>query len=206
MGRNMDDQIETVIRSLSECWPVLCLIAACALLIGFVIGVRLKKRGAFRVSMETFILLLSGIFLVGAVVCQTVGVMETFSSVVATIFTSVVFSWLLTKVSGKEEWQEREQELALRSYRHVDYIESASKTAEQTIKQYIEGEKGDAITLEEKLVLSRAMDYIGYIRGGIRTCKMDWFDLMSQEDQSNVASEEIPELDVSAMDMSQEDA
>ncbi len=204
----MENQAENTVCSLSGCWWILVLVAGSALLVGIIIGALVQKKGASGSSMDKFIMVLSGIFVVGAVICQTLGVMEPFSSVVSTIFTSVVFSWLLTKVSGKGEWQEREQELALRSYRHIDYIESASKTAEQTIKQYISGEKGAEITPEQKLVLSSAMDYIGYIRGGIKTCKMDWFDLMSQEGQSKFSSREAANqvVDVSALDISQEDA
>lgn len=203
----MDNQAENVVCSLLDLWPILCLVAGVALIVGFLIGALVFKKKTSGSSMEKFIMVLSGMFMVVAVIFQSIGVMEPFASVVTTIFTSVVFSWLLTKVSGKAEWQEREQELALRSYRHIDYIESASKTAEQTIKQYISGEKPTEISEAQKLVLSNAMDYIGYIRGGIKTCKMDWYDLMSQEGQSKFSSGEVANqvVNVSDLDISQED-
>lgn len=52
------------------------------------------------------------------------------------------------------------------------------------------------------------MDYIGYIRGGIGTCKMDWYDLMSEEGQSKFMPKESTSQTVlvDAMDMNQEDA
>lgn len=204
----MDNQNENTVCSLFDFWPALCIIAVAALIVGIIIGALLFKKETPGNFMEKLITILSGFFVVGAIVFQTVGLMESFSIIVTTIFTSVVFSWLLTRVSGKKEWQEREQELALRSYRHIDYIESASKTAEQAINQYIADRGEGEITPEQKLVLSRAMDYIGYIHGGIRTCKMDWYDLMSQEGQSRFSPLEATDqiVDINNVSINQEDA
>lgn len=154
---------------------------AAALVVAVIFGVILgyfcfRKISSF--SLEKFIMIISGVVMLGAIFCETVGVLEEFSAAVITVFSSIIFSWLLTKFSNKEEWQQQEQELALRSYRHIDYIETASKTASRMIEQYIEEE---GLGGEEKLILSRAMDYIGYIQGGINTCKLDWVDLMSDE-------------------------
>lgn len=178
--------------------------AAIVLCIGIAIGIHISKTETSRLQMENLILFMSFAFVLGSIVFQALGMLESFATVVVTMFSSVIFSWLLTKSSGKEEWKEHEQELALRSYRHIDYIESASKTAEKTIDQYIKDASGN-ISPEQKLVLSRAMDYIGYIHGGIRTCKMDWFDLMSKEGQSKFTPTESTDQIV-VVDMSQEDA
>ena len=35
------------------------------------------------------------------------------------------------------------------------------------------------------MILSSAKEQIKYIQGGINTCKMDWFDLLSEEEQDN---------------------
>lgn len=177
------------------------------LMIGIVIGIHISKTSRSHRPIEEYVMILSAFFVAGSIVFQTLGFLESFSSIVITMFSSIVFSWLLTKLSGKEEWQEREQELALRSYRHIDYVESASKTAEKTINQYINDE-GSSVSLEQKLVLSRALDYIGYIRGGIRTCKMDWYDLMSKEGQARFTTNEPVDQTVNTDDisMSQEDA
>ncbi len=140
--------------------------------------------------------------MIGATIFQAVGLLEKFSTVVITIFSSIIFSWLLTKVTSKQEWEEQEQKLALRSYRHIDYIESASKTAKQIINQYIVGESAPKITDEQKLILSDAMDYIGYIQGGIRTCKMDWYDLMSEEEKAHCSQRGVANQTI---DMNQED-
>ena len=39
-----------------------------------------------------------------------------------------------------------------------------------------------------KLMLSSAMDQIKYIQGGINTCKMDWHDLLSNEEKEHYRS------------------
>ena len=204
----MENEIENA--AYIELIPRFFAIAMVFFLIGIAVGIAvgrlISKKKKFRVSMEQFIMVLSGIFVVCSVVFQTLGKMEAFASIVVTMFSSVIFSWWLTKISSKEEWEEREQELALHSYRHIDYIESASKTAEKAIKQYID--ENQEISEAQKLVLSKALDYIGYIRGGIGTCKMDWYDLMSEEGQSKFMPKESTSQTVlvDAMDMNQEDA
>ena len=181
--------------SLADFWPQVLLIALTAAAVGVFIGIQIVKRQLTshkktHISMEYSIMVLSGIITVCAVFFQTFNMLEAFSSAIITAFSGVVFSWLLTKTSSKEEWQKQEQELARRSYRHIDYIESASKSAEQMINQYIQGDLKDEIKEKERLIFSGVMDYIGYISGGINTCKMDWYDLMSPEEQEKFSSRE----------------
>ncbi len=200
--------------SLADFWPQVLLITLTAAVIGALIGSQIAKKQKssgkkFHISMECSIMVSSGIITICAIFFQTFNMLEAFSSAVITAFSGVIFSWLLTKMSSKEDWEKQEQNLALRSYRHIDYIESASKTAQQMIKQYIDGDKKNTTTPEIKLILSDAMDYIGYISGGIKTCKMDWYDLMSPEEQQKVSSAESSDPTAKITDtifMNQEDA
>lgn len=100
---------------------------------------------------------------------------------VLNVFSSIVFSWLLTKKTSIKDLKEKE-ELALRSYRHINYIETAANTALCTIEEYA-SDHNEEINAETKLILSSAKEQIKYIQGGINTCKMDWFDLLSKEEQ-----------------------
>lgn len=185
--------------TLSQILPWLAVALFVALILGAMLGYFcMKKVPSF--SLEKFIMVISGAVVAGAVFCEVAGVLEKFSSAVITVFSSIIFSWLLTKSSNKEEWKQQEQELALRSYRHIDYIETASKTASRTIEQYINEEN---LSEEERLILSRAMDYIGYIQGGINTCKLDWVDLMSDEKKNDYLHKDP--LDQSVI-VNQEDA
>ena len=100
-----------------------------------------------------------------------------FATTTINIFGSIVFSWLLTKKSSKIEFKEQEEELALRSFRHINYIDSAANTAYKKIERYLKD--SEVLDTNARLILNSAMDQIKYIQGGISTCKMDWHDMLS---------------------------
>lgn len=187
--------------------PLTIVIVIIALLIGIAIGYVLHKK-KITLSLENVILILSGTLVLGSIIFQSFGMIESFASAVVSMFSGVVFSWLLTKKSCKDELREQEQELALRSYRHINYIETAAKTAEQTINQYIIGNSEKNLDPETKLILSRALDHVGYIRGGINTCKMDWLDLLDDEKKTSVAptADTTQTVNIDDMNLNQEDA
>ncbi len=181
--------------------------------IGFFLG-RLSPKNMtlyeffrkFYTNLDNFILLFSFGVVFGSIYFSSIGKLEVFASVAINVFGSVVFSWLLTKKSSRVEFKEQEQELALRSYRHINYIESAANTAYKKIEQYIEEDTG--LDEKTKLMLGSAMDQIKYIQGGINTCKMDWHDMLSSEEKehykisgedSELLNEEYGTVDVVAM-------
>lgn len=127
--------------------------------------------------------MLSAVVVIGAIYFSSTGRLEEFSAIVINIFGSIVFSWLLTKKSFKVEFKEREEELALKSYRHINYIEAAANTAYKKIENYLDTEND--LDNETKLMLSSAMDQIKYIQRGINTCKMDWHDMLSDKEKQH---------------------
>lgn len=170
-------------------------IALVGLIIGFFLGrIRPKNMGLYEflhkiyINLDNFILVFSALVVCGSIYFETNGKLEKFASVAINIFASIVFSWLLTKKSSKEEFREQEQELALRSFRHINYIESAANTAYKKIEKYLDVEGLDE---NVKLMLSSAMDQIKYIQGGINTCKMDWHDMLSDEEKEHYKNNEI---------------
>lgn len=199
------------------------IISCCiGIVFGFILGrIRPKNMNLYEflrkmyVNLDNFILVFSLLIVVGSIYFATIHKLELFASVAINVFGSVVFSWLLTKKSSKVEFKNQEEELALRSFRHINYIESAANTAYKKIEQYIQEEENlDANT---KLMLSGAMDQIKYIQGGISTCKMDWHDMLSEEekahyknicDDGSKTDEEYGVVNVvmSATDLNQEDA
>lgn len=157
------------------------------LVIGFALGrIRPKNMNLYEFlqrcykNLDNFILLFSFLIVCASIYFATIGKLETFATVAVNIFGSVVFSWLLTKKSSKIEFKQQEEELALRSFRHINYIESAANTAYKKIEQYLE-EPNNSLDTSTKLMLSSAMDQIKYIQGGINTCKLDWHDMLSTE-------------------------
>lgn len=90
------------------------------LIVGFVFGrVTLKNLNIYQflrkiyINLDNFILILSFIIVCGSIYFSTIGKLEKFASVAINVFASVVFSWLLTKKSSKEEFKEQEQELSI---------------------------------------------------------------------------------------------
>jgi len=184
--------------------------ALAGLILGFILGrIRPKNMNLYQflrkiyINLDNFILLLSILVVCGSIYFSTIGKFEKFASIAINVFASVIFSWLLTKKSSKEEFKEQEQELALKSFRHINYIESAANTAYMKIGNYL----SDDVELDEKakLILSSAMDQIKYIQGGINTCKMDWHDMLSAEEKEHykdsVSSENIKDEDYGTLDV-----
>lgn len=158
--------------------------------LGFILGrIRPKNLSLYEflrkcyTNLDNFILVLSAAVVIGAIYFSSTGRLEEFSTIVINIFGSIVFSWLLTKKSSKVEFKEQEEELALKSYRHINYIESAANTAYKKIENYLDTES--ELSNETKLMLSSAMDQIKYIQGGINTCKMDWHDMLSDKEKQH---------------------
>ncbi|BAK99690.1 hypothetical protein OBV_24920 [Oscillibacter valericigenes Sjm18-20] len=186
----------------------LVVIIVISITFGFAIASFMRIKAKARIwSLDTFVMLLSLVILVASFVLQAVGKLEAFGAASISTFSSIIFSWLLTKASNKSDFKLQEQALAKKSYRHINYIESAARTAEKTINQYISGPE-EEVDAKTKLILSRAMDDIGYISGGISTCKMDWFDLLSEEDQQKTTEGYEPDqvVNTDSINLNQEDA
>ena len=173
-----------------------CIGMLSGLLIGFIIG-RCVKNSNVRTfydylnsvfkNLENYVLGVSGLLVVVSIILSVREKIEAFASITINIFGSIVFSWLLTKKSAKEEFKEHEQDLALRAYRHINYLDTAANSAYKSLEEF---HNDDDLKKEVKLILSNAMNQIKYIQGGINTCKMDWLDMLSPEQQSRCKEEE----------------
>lgn len=175
-------------------------ILACifGILIGFFLGRLIPKNvglyvflGKMYKNLDNLILVASCLVVIGSIYFGTMGKLEDFASVTINIFGSVVFSWLLTKKSAKIEFKEQQEELALRSFRHINYIDSAANTAYKKIEKYL---MEDDLDEKVKLMLNSAMDQIKYIQGGINTCKMDWHDMLSDKEKAHYKYSEIQDI------------
>lgn len=169
--------------------------AVIGLLIGFFLGrIRPKNMNIYQffrkiyTNLDNLILIFSACVVIGSIYFTTIDKLEKFASCTINIFGSVVFSWLLTKKSSKVEFKEQQEELALRSFRHINYIESAANTAYKKIENYLSEETN--LEPSTKYMLDSAMNQIKYIQGGINTCKMDWHDMLSDKEKEHYKSEE----------------
>lgn len=158
------------------------------LVLGFMLGrLRPKNMGIYEflrriyINLDNFVLTAAAIVVMGSIYFSTIGKLQTYASVTINIFGSIVFSWLLTKKSSKEEFRQQQEELALKSFRHINYIESAANTAYKKMEVYQETELNESA----RLILNSAMDQVKYIQGGINTCKMDWHDMLSEKEKEH---------------------
>lgn len=135
-------------------------------------------------NIENYVIVLSIIVLSASLLYSGTSEDNEFLSAVLNIFATIIFSWLLTKKSTKADFKEKEEELAMRAYRHVNYLESAANTASRTVEQYLK-EQDKEINESAKFILLSVKEQVKYIQGGINTCKMDWHDLMSEKEKSN---------------------
>lgn len=200
---------------IKNCILIIIIFSIISGVIGYLIGLKMilknlpKFLSLLLTSMDNYIIIFSLILLVISFCFSTSDVENKMAVVILNVFASIIFSWLLTKKSSGKDFKQKEEELALRSYRHINYIESSANTASKIIEQYsLES------TLDEKtkLILSSTKEQIKYIQGGINTCKMDWLDLLS-EDEKNKRTDSTCNPDhgtvqkvISNIEMNQEDA
>ncbi len=159
-----------------------------AVLIGyFVIKIAIK--------IEYLILGLSMVFFVVCVFYSICGEPDMLLVEFLSFFSTIVFSWLLTKKSSKEEFKSEQAELAKRSYRHINFIESTANTACKLLENLGDDAPND--------VIAPIRVSLNSIQTGIHTCKLDWFDMLSDEDKRNYGENEIPNLqpDVNKLNM-----
>ena len=174
---------------------------AIGLIVGYILGRFIKNKNittlydylnnVFR-NLDNYVMIVSALIVVVSIVLSVQGEIEAFASVTINIFGTIVFSWLLTKKSSKEEFKAHEQDLASRAYRHINYLESAANSAYKTLEEFSNDEDNSK---EVKLMLNNAMNQIKYIQGGINTCKMDWVDMLSPEQQSKCRDDRYSKID-----------
>lgn len=172
-------------------WFFICSIISFSVIAG-IVGYWIGKGRALKnlsevlskafLNMDNYVTVGSLILLVFSIGISISNTESALAIVILNVFSSIIFSWLLTKKTSIKDFKEKEEELALRSYRHINYIESAANTASCTFDKYASDHND--IDAETKLILSSAKEQIKYIQGGINTCKMDWFDLLSAEEQN----------------------
>jgi uncharacterized membrane protein len=203
-----------------QSWVFICSIISVSIISG-IIGYWIGKGKALKnvpevlskafLNMDNYVIIGSLILLVFSIGLSIANANNTLAIIILNVFSSIIFSWLLTKKTSIKDFKEKEEELALRSYRHINYIESAANTASCAIDKHISD--NDEINTETKLILSNTKEQIKYIQGGINTCKMDWFDLLSVDEQNKKSRLESPGEDfgtvdtvISDEDINQEDA
>lgn len=93
------------------------------------------------------------------------------------IFSTLIFSWLLTKKSTEIQCKKEQERVSKVSYRHLSDIEYSVLTAEQYVKDCL---LDDELGTSQKDVLERVKDKILSIKQGLDTNKEDWYDFLDE--------------------------
>lgn len=133
-------------------WIFVCSLIS-VLVLGIIIGFLIGKGHTLKnfpetlskafVNIDNYIIVIAVMLLIFSVGLSVTEKESTLAIVILNVFSSVIFSWLLTKKTSIKDFKEKEEELALRSYRHINYIESAANTASGTIDKYALEHKKD---------------------------------------------------------------
>lgn len=162
---------------------IVAVIAACS--VGVVIGwyarkLKILEKDISAIKLDTFFFYISILALLFSFVAQGLGVLSNLSGVVLNIFTTMIFSWLLTKSSSKAEFKEQEEQLAKRSYRHMSGIASETKRSIEVLRGVLESTQDEV----QQSTLKNTLNQLIYIHSGISLCNEDWYDLLSADDQT----------------------
>jgi len=103
--------------------------------------------------------------------------MEKYFVIIINFFGTVVFSWLLTRKTSEQEFQERQKESARRSYRHTLETEKYSKYVINEINVLINTTQDNTHRAE----LCKIRDSVIGIAGYLKTSISDWGDILKDE-------------------------
>ena len=159
-------------------------------LVGFCVGIvtcvilgHLYKKnffgGIFR-NLEHIIMLVSMFILLIGLILEGLSITNQVGITYLNIFATVIFSWLLTKLSSKKDFEEQERTLARISYRHIQQTESSITTLTKEITQFLnadsESEKFDTVNKDATEELRNVLSTLEHLKGSIAANKQDWSD------------------------------
>lgn len=124
-------------------------------------------------KLDDFVLFLSALILLVSMVLDFFNITEGTATLMLNIFTTLVFSWLLTKKSSEMEFKKQQERLAKLSHRHLCGVEASILSLGQSIKDY-DG-------YDDNEFLQGLSGRIEDVQNGIQSNEADWEDMLSAE-------------------------
>lgn len=149
------------------------------LLISFLVILYLNKKikaDIFRkmvAKLDDFVLFLAALFLLISIILDFFHITDGTATLMLNVFTTLVFSWLLTKKSSEMEFKKQQERLAKLSHRHLCGVEASILSLGQSIKDY-DGYDDDEF-------LQGLSGRIEDVQNGIQSNEADWEDMLSAE-------------------------
>ena len=173
-------------------------------ILGIVIGVagttiinKVKLKVNWNVlfkNLDKVMLVATTCILAICIIVETLGFADYISLSFVNIYSSIIFSWLLTKFSAETEFKKKEEDMAKLSFRHLGDVEKTILTAEQKVRDFITGERlGGKLDGKLEYFLEGVIDKIELIKIGIATNKEDWFDMLAEGYKGEINKRQDPE-------------
>lgn len=150
-------------------------------------------------NLDDFMLIVSILIFITCIIYDSLNPNSDISIQYLNIFSTLIFSWLLTKKSTEIQCKREQEKVAKISYRHLGDLEYTVLTAEQYIKDCLKSDSH--LEKSSIIVLERVEDKINLIKHGLNTNKEDWYDLLDAnykhelEEKAN-KNQENPPTDV----------
>lgn len=144
-------------------------------LIGYIIAKITKGKKALE-HLEDFIMSLSGVIFILVTVLDACNIAQSVSASFLGVFSTIIFSWLLTKKSSEIQFKKEEEKIAKLSHRRIQDIEKAVLGMQQYIQDMKEEKE-----VSTKEILSNIDARIEQIKNETLSAKEDWNDLLSDE-------------------------
>lgn len=152
------------------------------------------------INLEDIIFILSIIFLLLGFILELLNVATGIFTLILNTFSTIILSWIMTKKSAKQEFTKQQEELARLSFRHLGDVERSILGLEQSLIDFrVEHEdvKADPDLIKDYYYFVKNLsDRIGDARNGIESNKLNWYDMLSEDEKIRINSKMEPETKI----------
>ena len=127
--------------------PKSIFITIIAFITGISIGVRLTRKGvkldsigSMLKNLDFWIMLVSMLLLVTSIAWPYMNKDESISNIYLNVFSTMIFSWLLTRFSTRRDYREQELQLSKISVRHINNTKCSIEMLRASIDKFIKDE------------------------------------------------------------------
>ncbi|MDE5894216.1 MAG: hypothetical protein K2H45_14970 [Acetatifactor sp.] len=168
-------------------WWQILIVLIIGVLIGYIVSTFAEHKKISLKNLDNIVIYASFFIAVLCLFLNTVFENNMIYTSILSFYSSFVFSWQLTKKSSKEEFKERQHEIAKNTHRHIQDIETAALVTKRRVKDILTKSK------IEKTDIEGLQDDIEIILAGIRTNEHDWEDMMTEEYLEKLRKGDDPE-------------
>lgn len=141
----MDSDNYEFITYIANNWRQLTIVLIIGIVIGYIFPKWFNSKKIKLKNLDTLVIIMSFLVAVLCLFSSTVVSNSVVYTGILSFYSSFVFSWQLTKKSSKEDFKERQHEIAKNTHRHIQDIETAALVTKARINDIL-----DQDTIEKK--------------------------------------------------------